>query len=267
MKQTALIISKIAWQLNSTEPWIHNTTTYKKKQYQTLDKEELHQTLKDKTLPEPTNKMKGNAALLTENRQQMWRKETRKEETKIPGRRWEQRTVRAFESTDAIACADTDPPCYCTILPTPAALPFASPNTAKPPFCPHTLTLSQTTKLPTRRCPPISSVRWLDLFREEFGMQRTKHKTAPARRRRRRSDSAGLIRVSFLPSFLPCLATIIYLFIYIYFWGGLFLGVIIRSQPFCFVPNFNFWILFWLQIQIWKKESPKFQKKIKKKPL
>ncbi len=124
--------------------------------------------------------MKRNAALLTGNRRQMWRKETRKEETKIPGRRWEQRTVRAFESTDAIACADTDPPCYCTILPTPAALPFGSPNTAKPPFCPHTLTISQTQSFPLAAAHRSQAYTGFALFREVFRTQRTKHKTVPA---------------------------------------------------------------------------------------
>jgi hypothetical protein len=48
----------------------------------------------------------------------------------------------------------------------------------------HSHSLSDT-KLPARRCPRISSVHWLALFREVFCTQRPKHKTAPARRRGR----------------------------------------------------------------------------------
>lgn len=204
--------------------------------------------------------MKRNAALLTENRQQMWRKETRKEETKIPGRRWEQRTVRAFESTDAIACADTDPPCYCTILPTPAALPFASPNTAKPPFCPHTLTLSQTQSFPVAAAHRSQAYTGLLCSAKCFA--RSAQNTRPRPRIVVVSDSAGMIRVSFLRSFLAWQQ-----FLFFYFkniLGGLFLGII-RSLPF---------VLFEISIsekkircrfKFGKKKSPKFEKKRKKK--
>ncbi len=160
--------------------------------------------------------MKRNAALLTENRQQMWRKETRKEETKIPGRRWEQRTVRAFESTDAIACADTDPPCYCTILPTPAALPFASPNTAKPPFCPHTLTLSQTQSFPVAAAHRSQAYTGLLCSAKCFA--RSAQNTRPRPRVVFVSDSAGMIRVSFLRSFLAW-QQFFYFLLKKHFWG------------------------------------------------
>lgn len=235
------------------DTWYNNLSRVeKKKQYQTLDKEELNQTLKDKTLPEPTNKMKRNAALLTENRQQMWSKETRKEETKIPGRRWEQRTVRAFESTDAIACADTDPPCYCTILPTPAALPFASPNTAKPPFCPHTLTLSQTQSFPLAAAH--RSQAYTDLLCSAKCFARSAHNTRPCPRvvvvvR----DSAGLIRVSFLAW------QQFFYFVLKKHFGVSFLGNNKKSAfLFCAKYQFSEFLNFW--IQIWKKNRQNLEK-------
>jgi hypothetical protein len=206
--------------------------------------------------------MKRNAALLTENRQQMWRKENRKEETKIPGRRWEQRTVRAFESTDAIACADTDPPCYCTILPTPAALPFASPNTAKPPFCPHTLTLPQTQSFPVTAAHRSQAYTGLLCSAKCFA-----HSAQTTRPRPRVVvvwDSAGMIRVSFLPSFLPSfLAWQQFYFILLKkHFGCSFLGNN-KKSAFLFCAKFQFLNLF-LQIQIWEKKIAKIWKLRKK---
>jgi hypothetical protein len=77
-------------------------------------------------------------------------------------------------------------------------------------------------------------------------------------------DSAGLIRVSFLPSFLPCLATIIYFLLKKHFRGS-FLGNN-KKSAFLFCAKFQFLNFFRCKFKFRKTKSPKFEKKEKKNP-